>query len=145
MPWVEAAVELRDPPETVWLELEHVERHVEWMSDAERIEFIGNQQRGVGTTIRVLTKVGPFTTSDMIEFTSWEPPSRMAVSHRGLVSGRGEFVLEPIDGGTRFVWREELSFPWYLGGVLTAAVSAPILRRIWQRNLERFRSHFAAS
>ena len=36
-------------PEQVWAIVEPVERHVDWMQDAEAIRFVNDQRRGVGT------------------------------------------------------------------------------------------------
>ena len=126
------------PVSEVWSELSQLERHAEWMADAERIDFADAQRRGVGTEMVVRTRVGPLVTNDVITVRSWIEGESIGVSHRGLVTGIGVFVLVQADGGTRFVWLEDLSFPWYLGGGFTALFAAPILRRIWHRNLKRF-------
>ena len=128
--------------EEVWADLADVGSHVEWMADAEEIRFLTDQRSGVGTRMEVLTRVGPLSTTDVMEFTAWEPPHRMAIRHEGLVTGEGEFLLEEIPGGTRFVWTEKLSFPWYAGGPVTAMAAAPILTAIWRRNLKRLAARF---
>jgi carbon monoxide dehydrogenase subunit G len=130
------------PPEEVWADVEQLETHVEWMADAERIDFDGEQRRGVGTTMRVLTKVGPLQTVDIIRVTGWDPPRSIAVRHEGLVTGSGEFTLEPIPAGTRFVWSEDLAMPWYFGGPVGAFVARPVLALVWRRNLERLAARF---
>jgi hypothetical protein len=95
-------------PAAVWRALEPIERHVEWMADAVAIRFEGAQTRGVGTRFVCDTKVGPFKLSDRMEIEVWEPGRTMGVRHRGLVTGRGRFLLEPADGGgTRLAWEEE--------------------------------------
>ncbi|HQZ34941.1 MAG TPA: hypothetical protein PK020_10980, partial [Ilumatobacteraceae bacterium] len=66
------------------------------------------------------------------------PGEVMGVRHTGLVTGSGQFTLEPIDLGrrTRFVWNEALTFPWWLGGSIGAYIGGKVvLRAIWQRNL----------
>lgn len=128
--------------DAVWTDIEQLETHVEWMADAESIEFDGPLHRGVGATMRVLTRVGPLRTTDEIRVVSWEPPRRIGVVHEGLVTGIGEFRLSPEGGGTRFSWQEELGFPWYLGGVVTAFLARPLLRRVWRRNLRRLAGRF---
>lgn len=133
-----ASVDLPLPASEVWVELSQLERHAEWMADAERIDFADDRRRGVGTEMKVRTRVGPFVTNDVISVRSWIEGESIGVSHRGLVTGVGVFVLVPVDGGTRFVWLEDLAFPWYFGGGVTAFFAAPILRWIWQRNLNRF-------
>jgi carbon monoxide dehydrogenase subunit G len=137
------SVDLPQPPDLVWAELEAVERHVDWMSDAESAEFVGSRTRGVGTVLIVATRVGPFRTRDVIEFTEWDPPSLMGVAHRGLFTGTGSFRLDEQGGGTRMVWSESIRFPWYLGGPIGALVASPVLRVIWRGNLRRFRQSLA--
>ncbi len=133
---------LAAPPEVVWADLARLESHLEWMGDAERIEFLSVDRAGVGTRTLVMTRVGPFRTRDEMHFTAWDPPRMMAVDHRGLFTGSGRFLLDPSPGGTRFRWQEDIRFPWYLGGFLGAAVARPILAAIWRRNLRRLASRF---
>ena len=142
MAHVKVSVDIPRPPQDVWADVEQLETHVEWMADAESIEFEGNQQRGVGTKMRVLTKVGPLRTVDLIHVTGWTPPRSIAVRHEGLVTGEGEFVLERKPTGTRFVWSENLSMPWYFGGPLGAALAKPVLAAVWRRNLRRLAARF---
>jgi uncharacterized protein YndB with AHSA1/START domain len=139
---IEISVLIPATPEEVWDDLAVLERHVEWMADAESIEFLTEMDQGVGTRMKVATRVGPFRTTDVMEFTAWEAPHQMAIRHQGLVTGEGAFTLRPTDGGTRFTWRETLTFPWYLGGPITAFFAAPILRQIWKRNLRRLAARF---
>jgi hypothetical protein len=138
MAMIVVSTDLPHPPDGVWSELAQLERHSDWMADAERIDFDGEQRSGVGTRMAVRTRVGPLVTTDVIEVRSWLEGQSIGVSHRGIVTGLGVFVLVPIDGGTRFVWWEDLEFPWYLGGPITAWFARPVLRLIWQGNLKRF-------
>jgi uncharacterized protein YndB with AHSA1/START domain len=128
--------------QTVWDDIATLSSHVEWMADAESITFLTDQESGAGTRMEVLTKVGPLSTTDVMEFTEWVPPTRMAITHQGLVTGKGAFTLYENGHQTRFVWEEELTFPAYLGGPVTAAGAAPILRAIWRRNLRRLAERF---
>ena len=140
---IEVAVEIDATPADVWAVVEPIERHVDWMADAEAIRFTGEQTRGTGTTFECDTKVGPITLTDVMEITEWEVERRMGVRHTGVVTGSGVFRLEPIDLGrrTRFVWTEELTFPWYLGGRLGEAIGGPlVMKQIWKRNLRRLKA-----
>ena len=139
---IEVGVTILATPEEVWEDVAVLESHVEWMADAESIEFLSDTNSGVGTRMKVATRVGPLRTTDVMEFTAWEAPRRMAIHHQGLVTGEGAFTLEPIDAGTRFTWRETLTFPWYLGGPITELFAAPVLRQIWKRNLRRLAARF---
>ncbi len=140
---IEVAVEIDATTDEVWAVVEPIERHVDWMADAEAIRFTTEATRGLGTAFECDTKVGPITLTDVMEITEWVPGERMGVRHTGIVTGSGVFVLEPIDLGrrTRFTWTEQLRFPWYLGGRLGEAIGGPlVMKQIWKRNLRRLRS-----
>lgn len=123
------------PRHDVWEELRHLERHVAWMSDAQRIDFHSPQHEGVGTSFDCLTAIGPFHTKDVMTVTRWEEDTVMGVSHHGMFSGRGEFRLRDDLGATRVTWHEELSFPWWFAGPVGEVLARPLLRHVWQKNL----------
>lgn len=138
MAGVHVIVEIDADVSQVWDEVERIEDHVHWMADAVAIRFDSDQRRGVGSTFVCDTKIGPIRLADRMAVTEWQPREVIGVRHDGLVTGSGRFTLTPIDLGrrTRFAWSEELTFPWWLGGRLGAAIAAPlVLRPLWQRNL----------
>lgn len=135
---VTVAIELPQPVSEVWDAVSQLDRHAEWMSDAESIEFIDERRRGVGTGMNVRTKVGPLVTTDVIVIEEWVEGQTIGVVHQGIVTGAGRFQLEPTAQGTRFTWQEDIRFPWYLGGGLTAWFAQPVLTHIWKGNLNRF-------
>ncbi len=139
---IEVSVLIPAPIETVWEDLARIETHAEWMTDAVAIEFLTEERRGVGTRIRVPTKIGPLTTVDEMTFTAWEPPNRMAIVHEGKFTGIGELALRTTTGGTELTWREVVKFPAMFGGPLGERAAAPILRRVWRANLDRFSRRF---
>ena len=139
---IEVSVPIPAPIETVWNDLARIETHAEWMTDAVGIEFLSEERQGVGTRIRVPTRIGPLTTVDYMTFTEWEPPVRMAIAHEGRFIGIGEMVLRATDDGTVLTWREEVAFPLRFAGRLGEWAAAPILRRIWRANLGRFARRF---
>ncbi len=135
---IEVGIDLDASPQQVWKIIEPVERHVDWMADAVAIRFINEQTRGVGTAFFCDTKVGPIKLTDRMEITEWIPEKVMGVRHVGVVTGAGQFTLAPIDNGarTRFVWAEELRFPWWLGGKLGELIGGKLVMGfIWKRNL----------
>lgn len=137
---IRVAVTIDAPPREVWRSIEDIASHVEWMADAEAIRFTSARRRGVGTTFECDTRLGPFRLVDRMEVTEWRPRRAMGVAHVGVVTGQGCFRLRPIPGGrTRFVWREELVFPWWLGGPIGAVVGGELLRLVWKRNLHRLK------
>jgi uncharacterized protein YndB with AHSA1/START domain len=138
---IAASVDIAATPDTVWAAIEDPASHVEWMADAERIEFTTERRHGVGTEFVCETRIGPFTTSDVMTIVEWDPARAMGVRHRGAVSGVGRFTLEPIDGGhTRFAWRENLHFPARMGGPVGAALARPVLAWVWRSNLRRLKA-----
>lgn len=136
------SVNIDAPPDVVWAAIEPIERHVEWMSDAEAITFETSQRRGAGTRFRCDTRIGPIHLVDAMEVTGWNPGMAMGVRHTGIVTGTGTFTLTPIDleRRTRFSWNERLHFPWWLGGPAGAAIAAAtVLPMVWRRNLATLR------
>ena len=121
----------------VWDAIADLGSHFEWMRDAGSVVFVGEQRRGVGTRMRVRTRVGPLRTIDVMEVVGWEEGTSIDVAHQGLVRGRGSLSAKPEGGNTVVTWVEELSFPWWLGGELTAWLARPLLAAVWRGNLER--------
>jgi hypothetical protein len=121
------AIDIDATAEQIWRVLEPIERHVDWMADAESITFTTEQTRGKGTEFDCATKIGPIRLVDHMIVTDWDPPHRMGIEHHGLVRGRGCFAI----ANGRFTWTEDLQFPWW--------ISTPVLRRIWRRNLLRLK------
>lgn len=140
---IEVSVPIPAPIETVWEDLARIETHAEWMTDAVAIEFLSETRQGVGTRIRVPTRIGPLTTVDHMTFTEWEPPHRMAIAHEGKFTGTGEMLLRATGDGTILTWREEVHFPPLFAGRLGEWAAAPILRRVWRANLNRFSRRFS--
>jgi carbon monoxide dehydrogenase subunit G len=138
---IRVSIDINATPHRVWQIVEPVERHIDWMADAVAIRFQTEQTRGVGTSFFCDTKVGPIKLVDVMTITAWEPEKVMGVKHTGVVTGTGEFTLEPIGStGTRFTWTESLDFPWWLGGPLGAFVGGQIvMKAIWRRNLRKLK------
>jgi uncharacterized protein YndB with AHSA1/START domain len=142
---IRVAITIEAPPRVVWREIEDLASHVEWMHDAVAIRFTSSSRRGVGTTFECDTRVGPITLVDQMEITSWRPRREMGVRHTGIVSGSGTFRLRRRGrGSTRFIWREQLSFPWWAGGPFGAVIAAEVLRGIWRRNLRNLKARVEA-
>ena len=66
------------PPATVWDVVRHIERHVDWMVDAEAIRFTSDQRTGLGTAFDCETRIGPLHLTDRMEITEWQPGRTMA-------------------------------------------------------------------
>jgi hypothetical protein len=129
------SIHINAPSSRVWSDIADIASHIEWMDDAKEINFVGSKRQGIGTSFKVLTKVGKFHTEDHILITEWSEHRRMSVQHDGLVQGNGAFVLTPSGTGTEFSWNEDLLFPLTLGGPVGEFVAKPILKRVWNNNL----------
>ena len=132
------------PPDRVWEELRHIERHVDWMADAEAIRFTSRRREGRGTTFDCDTRIGPFHLVDRMEVTEWRTGRSMGVRHVGLVTGTGRFTLRRVGArgapATRFTWSERLRFPWWMGGPVGGVVGGRVMKVVWRRNLRRLRA-----
>ncbi len=126
-------------PAAVWGHLEDIASHTAWMADAVAIEFLTDRRQGEGTRFACRTRVGFLSTTDLMEISEWSPPRLMGVRHSGAVSGEGRFELHPAGDSTTMTWVEQLHFPWWFGGPLGATLARPVLRRIWQGNLNRLK------
>lgn len=133
---VEASRDLPAPPERVWEQIRRWEDQSRWIRDAVWVRVLTPEREGVGVRVRVLNRVllVPLFT-EQLEVTGWDPPRRIAMAHRSFVRGEGIWSLEPVDGGTRFTWTEELSLPIPLLGELALLVYRPFLRRLMRGSL----------
>jgi uncharacterized protein YndB with AHSA1/START domain len=113
---IELSIVLRATPDRVWAELADFASHPEWMDDAATVTFLGEQRTGVGTRIVAATRVGPLRATDHMEVVEWDEERLIAVDHLGSVRGSGRFEIQSVPDGTEMTWREELRFPWWLGG-----------------------------
>ena len=138
-------VDIDAPLSSVWRAASDLATHDRWMADAESIVFLSETRAGPGTVMQVRTVVGPFRTTDIMEVTEWDEGKAIGVRHEGLVTGIGRFTLAPMAGGTRFTWTEDLSFPLWLGGPVTAFVARPVLGLIWRRNLRGLKAQLEST
>ena len=138
---IKVSTTIDSPIGSVWDYIEDISGHVEWMADAESIEFISSRHTGVGTAFICVTKVGPFRLRDKMTVTQWSSRRSMGIRHEGMVTGEGVFTLSKRrDNRTRFTWKEQLTFPLWMGGPAGALGAKPILRWIWKRNLRRLKA-----
>jgi len=137
---IEVSTLINATPHQVWASIEDINTHTTWMHDAAAIRFLDSQTSGVGTRFECDTVVGPIKLVDVMEITRWEPGRAMGVNHTGIVTGVGEFTIEPYGNISRFVWAEDLTYPWFLGGPIGALFGGPIMRAIWNRNLSNLRN-----
>ena len=139
-------IEIAASPKQVWEVVKDISDHVNWMKDAERIDFLTEQVSGVGTMFDCASMVGPFWLKDKMEITEWVDEKSMGVSHEGLVTGTGRFSLVATKSNeTRFTWEETLHFPYWMGGPLRNPVGTRLLALIWRKNLKLLKEQVEAS
>ena len=136
----EQAAVIGAPPERVWSVVSDWERQASWMPDVSRIEVRG-PERELGASMAVRTKVfGIPAATDLVRVTVWEPPRRLVVDHVGVVTGTGEWRLDPIDEhSTRFTWIEEIRMMPPVLGSIALWLYAPWQRWMLRRSIRNLK------
>jgi Polyketide cyclase / dehydrase and lipid transport len=132
---------LHAPAQRVWAVLAEWRRYPEWMPDVAWVRSLG-PGREAALKLLVRTRVFGFpVANDIMRVTAWEPPTKLAILHEGVVRGPAEWLLKPVDGGrsTRFTWAEDVTmWPPYLGE-LGLRIYWPWQRRMFRRSIENVR------
>lgn len=138
-PAIHSTVRIAATRQAVWDVLADVEAQPEWMHDVKALRIISPGPPGLGTLAEADVRILGIGTRDLVEISAWEAPERYVIRHLGLVKGRGEILLaeDETPDETLVTWREWLSFP--IAPHLAAAAMRPILRRIFQADIERLR------
>ena len=137
---IEVSTIIHKPIEVVWDEVKIMKNHVNWMQDAAKIDFLSENEAGIDTKMKVLTKVGPLSLNDIITVTSWDEMKSIGVVHEGIVTGEGAFYLSKnTENSTRFDWIETLKAPLYLGGPIAELFGGIVLKAIWKKNLNNLK------
>jgi uncharacterized protein YndB with AHSA1/START domain len=133
------SIRIGRPPEVVWPYLVDWERLNRWMLEARDFRLTGTQREGVGVEAEATVRIAGITTHDPIRVTRWEPPSILEMDHLGWVKGTGYMELTPEDRGSKLFWREDLVPPWGWLGVTGMRLVAPLMRRVFVRDLRVLR------
>jgi uncharacterized membrane protein len=136
---ITTTVDLRSPAPQVWPYLVDWERLPRWMEEMADVRVVTDHREGVGVEAEATVRIGGLTTRDRIRVTRWEPPAVLEIAHLGWVRGTGYMELSPTDTGSRLFWRESLVPPWGLVGAAGIRLYAPLLRRVFRRDLRRLR------
>ena len=135
------SVFIRATPERVWEVIADLPSQATWMVDVRKLEVVSEQRSGAGALMRVTSELfGLPLVKDTMLITTWQPPVRYDVEHKGQFSGTGAFILEPAPGGTVFRWLEEFEPPLGpLGELGFKLLVGPHLRRVFGRSLANVR------
>jgi uncharacterized membrane protein len=136
---IESSVVIDAPIDHVWQVLADVAAQPRWMRDMKAVRIATPGEVGVGTRAEADVRIFGLQTLDPIKITAFEPPLHFAIRHEGRFSGNGDIRLEPgVDGRTTLVSRAETIVPPGLPH-LGAWALGPVLRRVFQADLDRFR------
>ena len=126
---------LDGPPSVVWRCITDWEAQGEWMLEASDFVVTSPNREGVGVVAEATVKIAGIATRDRIRIDVWEPERVLGIVHLGWVGGRGDLFLTPVEGGTKFVWREELVPPWGVLGAIGLRLFRPLLARTFRRDV----------
>ena len=122
------------------------ERQAAWMLDADRVAVVSARREGVGVRLAVVTRIaGVPAFTEPMEVTRWDPPHRLDIRHGGPVAGEGSWRLEPVWGGTSFVWIEDIRLAVPVVGEFAAALYRPVMRVLMGRAMGGLRRYLIAS
>ena len=131
--WIHIAA----PPDRVWDVIADLPDQKRWMVDLRSLSFESEQREGEGAIVDVTSELfGLPLIKDRMRISRWEPPTRFDVEHIGAFTGVGEFILQPVAGGTLFTWLEVFKPPLgVLGELGFALVVGPHLRSVFRRSM----------
>jgi carbon monoxide dehydrogenase subunit G len=142
---IEREIVLPTTPEEAWAVLTDWERQADWMLDADRVEVTSAEREGAGVRLAVHTRVfGLPAFVEPIEVIGWDPPAELRIRHGGAVRGEGAWSLEPVPGGTRFSWTEDVALAVPALGRLAGRLYAPVLRWLMGRAMAGLRASIIA-
>ena len=143
---VEREIVLPVPLEEAWTVLLDWERQADWMPDADRVTVVSEHRDGVGVRLAVRTRLfGVAAFTEPIEVVVWDPPRRLVIRHGSLVEGSGTWTLDPVEGGTRFTWMEDVRLAVPMAGELAAAAYRPVMRVLMGRAMQGLRVYLIAT
>jgi len=123
-----------------WTRITDIERQVEWMTDMKAVRILTPGPLRIGTRAEATIRILGISVSDPVEVSELESPHRYGIRHDGMFHGSGLIVLDTLNGGrrTRIEWFETLEPP--LLPNLGWLAMRPILRRVFQADLDRFKA-----
>ncbi|MEX1262649.1 MAG: SRPBCC family protein [Actinomycetota bacterium] len=143
---IERVIALPVPIEEAWTALLDWERQADWMLDADSVTVVSDEREGVGVRLAVRTRLfGIAAFTEPMEVVGWDPPRRLDIRHGSLVTGTGAWMLDPIEGGTRFTWQEDISLAVPVFGELAAIAYRPVMRMLMERAMKGLRGHLIAT
>jgi uncharacterized protein YndB with AHSA1/START domain len=135
---------VRRPPELVWDVLTEVAALPAWIEGCTEAEVVSEEERGVGTLVKLVRQTGKARSVATAEVTAWREARLLALETRIpnlLLLDRA--VLEPIKEGTALgVYAEFVfgsAFTEFFArprGLLGASPEEPAVQGIYERSVE---------
>jgi carbon monoxide dehydrogenase subunit G len=133
MPRVEEGIVIDRPPEAVFEFVTTPENDYLWMATAVERKPEPAGPIGVGSRIRAVDKFLGRRIESTLEITEHEPSRRSSIRLEGPIKARGSYDLQPLDGGTRFVWT--LDAESGLGGLYLGKITDPLVTLLFRRRV----------
>lgn len=144
MPTLSQHVDIDVPRETLWDFVNDMDRMTDWVTFADELRYVSDEELGEGTVYREYGGVGPISSESEWEITAFEPSERQVhVGDLGIMRPELTMTFEEREGGTRFTQSMDFeAFPRFrpLGLLLEALFIKRALRsglRETQANLKR--------
>jgi carbon monoxide dehydrogenase subunit G len=138
---VNSSVEVAAPRSAVWAMISDPQQYLRFMSGVTRWEVIGDRDRGLGTRVRLLIRVGSAEVGGLIEVVEWEEERDIAASSVLGLDQRIRWRLRDTSSGLTHV---ELRYAYGvagggIAGMIAERVAAPMLRRHIRRSLQQLK------
>ena len=142
---VEASVDLTVDPATAFAALVDPRSQQRWMIATKLYPIEGSVSvPQVGSRLAAFTGVGSIGFLDTMIVTVYDPPRRWIMDKDGdLLRGVGIMQVDPVGGGCRVTWANELEPPFGLLGRVGALVARPIAKFGLQACLRRLAKQLA--
>jgi len=142
---VEASVDLTVDPATAFAALVDPRSQQRWMIATKLYPIEGSVSvPQVGSRLAAFTGVGSIGFLDTMIVTVYDPPRRWIMDKDGdLLRGVGIMQVDPVGGGSRVTWAEELDLPFGVIGRLGWRLIRPLARMGLQASLRRMAKQVA--
>ena len=141
---IPAQADITAPEDLTWLGRLRGYRDITEAANVDLGASIAFGRNALGEDSRTrLFGIAAFT--EPMEVLEWDPPLRLEIGHGSIVAGIGTWKLEPVDGGTRFTWRERIRLRVPVVGELAAWIYRPILLAMMDRSMRGFRGYLFAA
>ena len=138
---VAAQIDVSAPAEVVWEHITDAAKTLHFMHGVTRWEIAGDTDRGMGTRIRMLMRVGSAEVGGLVEVVEYDEPNDMAWNSITGIDQRGRWRLRERGAGRTHV---ELRLSYGVAGSgllgwLSEQVAAPTVRGHLRRSLQQLK------